>query len=87
MASLMTRVRKLLADRFDGARIKLERRRNGDRIDGKVVWEGFEDQEQIDRQIALRGTLRENLDPDDLAKVAFVMALTPVEDESLAVID
>lgn len=84
MVSLMSRVKQVLASHFNGAEVTLKRYRSGAGIGGQLVWDGFEGEMQIDRQVRLRRAIREGLTPEEQAQVSFILTLTPHEAASLA---
>lgn len=84
MVSLMSRVKRVLASHFNGAEVTLKRYTPGTRIGGQLVWDGFEGEMQIDRQVQLRRALRDGLTPEEQAQVSFILTLTPHEAASLA---
>jgi hypothetical protein len=79
MAALKPRVRRILAEEFNGARIDLERETPEDKITGSLVWDGFEGKDQLDRQLAVRGILRSKLAVDQAAQVGLIITVTPDE--------
>lgn len=76
--ALINELKRQLAAAFPGAQIKLSVSRPGGRVQGSLIWDGFDAQEQIDRQIRLRDVI-DSLPPDDRAKVSFIMTITPQE--------
>lgn len=82
--ALINEVRSALVARFPGADIRLKRLR-GNHVGGSIVWEGFDRQMQIDRQVQLHKALQSELSDDQRSRVSLIMALTPEEEEVLSV--
>jgi len=83
-ATLMQRLRQILASAFDGAEVSLRRHQPGGRIGGSITWEGFEGKPQIDRQVELRRAINEHLGPEERPRVSFILTLTPAEQSAMA---
>jgi len=82
MVTLDEKVRMLLNEEYPGCEVELEPRpENG--VGGSLVWKGFENLEQVDRQVAVRDLLRKKLATDEERRVSFIFAFTP--DEMLAI--
>ena len=79
MAPLIKRLQRLFAGRFPGATAELEKVTPLKKVGGFLVWDGFEGVEQIDRQRRLRTVIRENLPPEEQAKVTTILTVTPAE--------
>jgi len=78
-------LKRLLQERFDGARVtELGRRTRESRIGGTLVWPQFYGQSQLDRQRKLWSVLQEALSDDQLAEIGLIVTLTPYEAEALA---
>jgi hypothetical protein len=83
-ATLMQRLRQVLASDFSGAEVNLRRYQPGRRIGGSITWEGFEGKPQIDRQVELRRAINEHLLPEERTQVSFILTLTPAEQSAMA---
>lgn len=81
--ALVQDLTRLLKARFSGAAVKLERVHGGERVGGELIWDGFDGQEQIDRQLAVREVVRQ-LPLDQQLDVSLILTLTPVERTSMA---
>ncbi len=78
MVTLDEKVRRLFTEEYPGCEVELEPRpENG--VGGSLVWKGFENVEQIDRQVAVRDLLRKYLATDEELRVTFIFAFTPEE--------
>ena len=82
--ALIGDVKQLLSAAFPGAEVHLKRFRPGNRIGGSVVWNGFDGQMQIDRQVRLRDVIDSELPAEQRTQVSFIMTLTPDEEAILA---
>jgi len=84
MDALIGRIETLLEDKFGDARVEeLSAAPGGGRIDGVLVWQGFGEDDQVQRQKALWQVLRRHLDPLELQKSSLIMTLTPDELEAM----
>jgi hypothetical protein len=79
----VTRAQDVLARRFPGATIELGFFHGARRAHGHMLWAGFEDMEQIDRQQAVYNALRDELGPD-AASVSIILTYTPDEFELMS---
>lgn len=71
----------VLRDAFPGIEVEIEVRSSG-RIFGSVVWAGFADLDQVDRQTKIRSVLREKLG-DDAKQIGILFTYTPDEIEAM----
>ena len=78
MESMQGRVETVLEREFPKCEIELEPREGG-KIGGVLVWQGFEAVEQIDRQHALWEVLRKHLSEEDRLAITAIFAITPLE--------
>ncbi|HEY8666404.1 MAG TPA: hypothetical protein VIL86_07050 [Tepidisphaeraceae bacterium] len=78
--ALIDDLRRTLREHFPDATIKLAH--YGDRIGGSLVWHGFQDEAQIDRQLRLRKAVT-SLPAQEQLKVSFILTLTPNEHASI----
>jgi len=81
--TLNDKLRRALAARFPGADLKLTRSGHGKRLGGTLVWSGFEDTAQIDRQVELRRAIDDALSDEEQLLVSFILTVTPDELESI----
>jgi hypothetical protein len=83
MATLNDKLKRALASRFHGAEVKLTRTGGGTRVGGTLVWNGFQDMAQIDRQVELRRAIDDALSEGEQLQVSFILTVTPAELESI----
>ena len=68
-------ITQILQRAFEGMDVELTEMSSG-RLSGAVIWEGFEDQEQGDRQNLVRGVLKEALGAE-VQQVGVLLTYTP----------
>jgi hypothetical protein len=78
MVTLDEKVRNLFHEQYPGCEVELEPRPE-DGVGGSLVWKGFENLEQVDRQVAVRDLLRRTLGVDEERRVSYIFAFTPEE--------
>jgi undecaprenyl pyrophosphate synthase len=78
MEKLIRKLSRLLARRFRGAELEIEQV-GEDRVSGFLIWQGFTDLEQIERQRVLWRLLRRELTPKQIRSIAAIFTLTPQE--------
>jgi hypothetical protein len=76
--TLTERVTRLLEGRFPGVVVALDPTGPPDRVAGWIVWAGFENRDQVDRQRLLRQVLSE-LPAEDRLYLGPILTLTPDE--------
>ena len=74
-------LKDVLETAFPGATIQLEGW--GPRVGGSIVWEGFDNLDQLDRQRQLRNAIDSNLSEDELNRVSLILTLTHHEKDVL----
>jgi len=79
MDAKIRRVRRVLAESFPGAKTELEIFPGTEKVGGYLIWKGFADLDQLDRQRMLDRSLRESMGEDYRSKVTTILAVTPVE--------
>ena len=79
MDAKIRRVRRVLAEKFADAETELEIFPGAGKVGGYLIWKGFTDLDQLDRQRMLDKALRESLGDDYRSKVTTILAVTPVE--------
>lgn len=72
------KVKALLQERFPGAAVDVEPLPYSERLSGYLVWGGFEDLEQIDRQDLVISWLRQQLG-DEARRVSVILTYSPNE--------
>ena len=70
-------IREALAQAFTGSELELDRLSNG-RYSGLLIWDGFEDQDSIDRHERVREALVAALH-EEAAEVGILFTYTPRE--------
>lgn len=78
MEELVKRIDELLRQKFPGATTELEAV-PGENVSGFLYWQGFEDEEQLERQRRVWDVLRATLTPDERQNVSAIFTLTPDE--------
>ncbi len=80
MEDLMTKVERVLHERFgDDARVELEQDSPTEKVGGYIVWDGFTDVEQLERQRQVWDALRSGLTADEERQVTAILTATPEE--------
>ena len=77
------RVRDVLNENFSGAQVSVEDYDGEERVGGYILWDGFDDQEPIDRQLAIFKVLRDKLG-SEAQRVSLIFAYTPREWEIMS---
>lgn len=72
------RVKTLLEERFPGAAIQVDASPYSDKVSGYLVWGGFEDLEQIDRQDLVISWLHQRLGTEDRS-ISVILTYSPNE--------
>ncbi len=70
---------QILGAAFPGSTAELEPVAGTDRIGGFLIWAGFEEMDQLDRQRTLSAALRARLNPAQLLGVSTILTMTPDE--------
>jgi hypothetical protein len=78
MEELMQALRDLFAREFPGSAAELEQVRPLQKVGGFLIWEGFEGQEQLERQRAVSRAIRQ-LDPGAQLQLSTILTVTPEE--------
>lgn len=84
MGSIIAKLRRVLKSKFPGATTELD----VDivppkKVGGYLIWDGFQDMEQLDRQRALSKALKEAMTADELERVTTILTITPGEAEAM----
>jgi acid stress-induced BolA-like protein IbaG/YrbA len=74
---MVEQVKSILERSFLGIEVDLEQLSNG-RITGTVVWPGFAEYDQVDRQATLRAALSDEL-KEAITQVGVILTYTPDE--------
>lgn len=78
MEDLPERLTDLLKRHFPGAEISLDPT-YAPKVGGLVVWQGFDDVEQIVRQHQLWDVIRANLSAEEQLRITAILTMTPTE--------
>ena len=76
---LSQKVRQILSREFPGADVRLQRDSPVSRLDGELVWDGFEGVEHVDRQHRLREVLARSLSPEERNGLSIILTFTSTE--------
>jgi hypothetical protein len=79
MEKLIEKVDRLLRREFSGAKTELEM--IGEKVHGFLFWEGFDGEDQLDRQRSLWKILHAKLGTDASRKISAIFTHTPQEIE------
>ena len=79
MEQVIQEIQSILAGAFPGATAELELYPGGDKVGGSLIWDGFLDVQEIDRQRQISRALREKLGDDFRATTTTILAFTPWE--------
>jgi hypothetical protein len=79
--SAIDRVSEVILSALPGADPHLARLPNGGAVSGFVLWEGFDELDQVDRQQKLWGAIRSGLSEEEQDSVSAIFTLTPMEFE------
>ncbi len=82
MEELAEEIRALIENRFEGAQVDIEPI-SAYKVSGTVLWDGFDEYRQSDRQQMLWDFLRDNLSPQQQMGIATLLTFTPVEVEEM----
>jgi acid stress-induced BolA-like protein IbaG/YrbA len=78
---MVERIQNILKAEFPGMELDLETMSSGN-ITGDAVWAGFDDLDQVDRQILIRAALRRALGTE-ATLVTILLTFTPAEVQSM----
>lgn len=78
MEELIERLNQLFGGQFPGSVAELELVHPINKVGGYLIWDGFEEMEQIDRQRQVSRVVRTMM-PDDRSRVTTILTLTPAE--------
>jgi hypothetical protein len=77
--TLAKKLRHLLLKKFRGAKLELRRSGEDRRLEGFLIWQGFDGLDQIDRQEKLWTVLNEVLTPEERRQLLIVFTMIPEE--------
>lgn len=79
MDDVAQRIHDALERAFPGAKIELEQASPSSKVGGTLIWDGFENMEQIDRQRRLAEVVRNGLSREDQLRVTAILTFTSAE--------
>lgn len=79
LAQVTQRVAKAISDAMPGSKFLPDEPRYGPNVTGLLVWDGFCDMEQIERQRHLSRAIKERLAPEDDSRVGVILTFAPDE--------
>lgn len=79
MAEVIDHLHELLEREFPGSTIELEQASPLDKVGGILIWDGFDQMDQFDRQRLLTKRIRDNLKRDEQIRITTILTLTPAE--------
>ena len=79
MEKLRQKVLDLLKSEFSGSEVQLDEPKEDERIFGYLIWDGFAELDQLDRQRQVWNLLRRELDREDQRSVLAILTVTPDE--------
>lgn len=78
--TLVDRVATILKQRFPGANVNVGRFYGAERVNGQIVWSGFDDLDDLERQKAIHAALLKGLGADAQG-ISIILGYTPREIE------
>ncbi|MDQ2732718.1 MAG: hypothetical protein M3Y56_13755 [Armatimonadota bacterium] len=78
--TLVDRVAIILEQCFPGSDVNVGRFYGAERVHGRIIWSGFEDLDDVDRQHAIHKALRKSLGAD-VRGISIILGYTPREIE------
>jgi acid stress-induced BolA-like protein IbaG/YrbA len=78
MSGTMTKVRSVLRKAFPEATVDIGSIKGSERVSGHIIWTGFDEMDQLERQRRVYRVLREGL-KEEASLVSLVLAYTPDE--------
>jgi hypothetical protein len=79
MERLVTKVRRAFRARFPNARFRLDKVEIEERLSGLLIWQGFDEFDQVDRQTKVRNVLQRSLTQEEREHVGAILTVTPDE--------
>ena len=71
-------VEHILRNHFQGADVDVDRFNGAERVSGHIIWRGFDELDQVDRQRQIYQVLRQELGPE-AAQISIILAYSPQE--------
>lgn len=82
VSDLSESLASLLKERFPGAVVDVSASTLSPRISGRIIWDGFEDQDSVERQKLVRDFIKDSLQ-DKASTVSLILTLTTQEYEDI----
>lgn len=82
MEELAEEIRALIENQFQGAQADIEPI-SAYKVSGTILWNGFDEHRQSERQQMLWDFLRSTLNPEQQMGIATLLTFTPVEVEEM----
>ena len=79
MEKLIKRLKTLLRRNFKGAEVTLEQASPDSKVGGYLIWDGFQEMDQLERQHQMWEVFRAHLSPEERQKLTAILTLTPEE--------
>ena len=79
MEPLIQRLNQILQQEFPGSIPELEVVKPLQKVGGFLLWDGFDDLDQLDRQRKVSEVIREQLPPHEAVRVTTIFTMTPAE--------
>ncbi len=83
MEQLIQHLSEIFALDYPGSQMQLSQTPSTMKVGGFILWDGFEDKTQIERQRMVWQTLRERLPVQDQQRITAILTLTPLEHTSI----
>jgi len=79
MEEMIEKLKRVLSAHFADSVLELDPIIPDEKISGSLLWQGFEEAEQLDRQRQVSRVLRDELTPDERRRVSIIFTFTPEE--------
>ena len=79
---IQEKVRKIIEESFPGCQLEIDLDSSSQRVTGFLIWSGFEDIDQMDRQNKLWDVLKKRLG-DEATRILAIFTHTPNEYEAM----
>jgi len=79
MEEFIRRLTELLSRNFKGAEVALEQAVPLQKVGGVLVWDGFQDHDQLERQHQMWQVIRDALRPEEQLQITAILTMTPEE--------
>lgn len=79
MDQLVEKADAILRDAFPGQKMEWDPIEPDENLSGWIIWQGFEDMEPIERQLAVAKALKSGLESGEKQCISAIFAVTPDE--------